>query len=156
MCLFFFKSKRHSSWHTTVIQNKKDRIHKPSIPFASHPSSYCHQHNLPETPLCRVISRLEDLQSFPISYWVKSKFTCQAFKDSHNLAHCAYSIFVACTSRAERSLSVRPACELFHSRSASSPRVPAHPEFSSFKLILLSCCLSLVASFLNAFDQAKI
>lgn len=114
MCLFFFKSKRHISWYTTFLQNKKDRIHKPSIPFASHPSSHCHQHNLPETPLCRVISLLEDLQSFPISYWVKSKFTCEAFKDSHNLVHCAYSIFVSCTSRAEGSLSVRPACELFH------------------------------------------
>lgn len=148
MCLFFFKSKRHISWYTTFLQNKKDRIHKPSIPFASHPSSHCHQHNLPETPLCRVISLLEDLQSFPISYWVKSKFTCQAFKDSHNLVHCAYSIFVSCTSRAEGSLSVRPACELFH------PECQLNPEFSSFRHILLSCRLSLVASFLNAFDQA--
>lgn len=33
-----------------------------------------------------VTSLLKNLQSFPIFYWIRSKFICQVFKDSHNLA----------------------------------------------------------------------
>lgn len=52
---------------------------------------------------------LKNLQSFPISYWIKWKFICQAFKDSHNLASLYLFSLIFFRSSA-RTLPVSQAC----------------------------------------------
>ena len=56
-----------------------------------------------------VTSLLENLQSFPIFYWIRSKFICQVFKDSHNLASL-YLFNLICSHFSAGTLPITQAC----------------------------------------------
>lgn len=74
---------------------QKDKVPQPSVPLASSPLEHTVANIIfPKHCSYPVTFLPENLQSLSISYWIKAKLICQAFKDSHNLAAlCLCNLF---------------------------------------------------------------
>lgn len=113
-----------------MYPEQKDKVHQPSVPFASNPSKHTVVNVIfPKHRSYPVTSLPENLQPLSISYWVKPKLICQAFQDSHNLAAlCLCNRFFhssADSAVRQASLCVPPLTSPEHI-------VPGSPECSCF------------------------